>query len=136
MRVIGEFVCDRIDRYYYTELIGANSYDEGYVCGEGYTCLNAEELWEYGKGADLFGWHISDLKIYDKPKALSEFYPIKPKRVEKWVNKDDCAFCKYHRWGKNFTETCLLDKPEPICEYTPPLERPPQSWCKVEDLGE
>ena len=92
-KVIGEFVCDRIDRYYYTDLIGANSYDEGYVCGEGNTCLNAEELWEYGKGADLFGWHISDLKIYDKPKELSEFWTIKCTNCIKTITRPPQSWC-------------------------------------------
>lgn len=27
----------------------------------------------YGQGKTLYGWHIDDLKIYDKPKELSEF---------------------------------------------------------------
>lgn len=30
-------------------------------------------LWDYGKGATLYGWHISKLEIYDTPKQLSEF---------------------------------------------------------------
>ena len=136
-KVIGEFVCDKITDISVVVRNCNENYNEVYHNDECKgSCLTWKELQEYGKGKTLYGWHISDLKLYDKPKALSEFYPIKPKRVEKWVNKDDCAFCKYHRWGKNFTETCLLDKPEPICEYTPPLERPPQSWCYVESLGE
>ena len=27
----------------------------------------------YAKGKTLYGWHISDLRIYDTPKELSEF---------------------------------------------------------------
>lgn len=37
-------------------------------------CLNQPELIQYGKGKTLYGWHIADLKIYDNPKDLSEFY--------------------------------------------------------------
>ena len=44
-KVIGEFVCNKIDGGY-----------------------------EYGKGSPLYGWHITDLKIYEKAKELSEFY--------------------------------------------------------------
>lgn len=33
-----------------------------------------EKIDNYGKGKTLYGWHISDLKIYDKPRELSEFY--------------------------------------------------------------
>ena len=145
-KVIGEFVCDRIDRYYYTELIGRNSYDEGYAIGEGNPCLSYEEFMNYGKGNDLYGWHISQLKIYDKPKELSEFYLTKPKPMNKWTDNDYCQQCKYHKWigsmkdfaenGKPMREKCTLGKPEPICEYTPPITRPPQSWCYVEQLKE
>lgn len=31
-------------------------------------------LWDYGKGATLYGWHISKLEIYDTPKKLSKFF--------------------------------------------------------------
>ncbi|MEE0968718.1 MAG: hypothetical protein U0M06_05035 [Clostridia bacterium] len=37
-------------------------------------CLSAQELFDYiGIGKHLYGWHISDLVIYDKPKELGEF---------------------------------------------------------------
>ena len=35
--------------------------------------LNQEQLWNYGQGKTLYAWHIDDLKVYDKPKELSEF---------------------------------------------------------------
>ena len=35
--------------------------------------LNQEQLWNYGQGKILYAWHIDNLKIYDKPKELSEF---------------------------------------------------------------
>ena len=37
------------------------------------SCLTSEELLQYGKGKPLYGWHISDLEIYDKPRELGEF---------------------------------------------------------------
>ena len=62
---------------------------------------------DYGKGKPLYAWHIDKLKIYDKPKELSEFSTT------------------LHRMkGKEFRYTSHL------------LQRPPQSWCYVEDLGE
>ena len=36
-------------------------------------CLTMNEVLDYCKGQDLYGWYIDDLKIYDKPKDLSEF---------------------------------------------------------------
>jgi hypothetical protein len=52
------------------------SYDELNVCFwifDG-ARLKAKELYDYAKGKTVYGWHISDLKIYDTPKELGEFY--------------------------------------------------------------
>lgn len=70
-QVIGEFVCDRIDPIVRArEPYGLYDVDDDFVAQ---TCLANGALWDYGKGATLYGWHISDLKIYDTPKQLSEF---------------------------------------------------------------
>jgi len=38
------------------------------------TCLEDEvEISNYGKGKDLYAWHIKKLEIFDKPKDLQEF---------------------------------------------------------------
>ena len=81
-RVIGEFVCDGMDRYAKYGRVGdlphyMKSSPGGYPATEihHYSLqLTPHELEEYGKGAPLHGWHISDLVIYDKPKELNEFY--------------------------------------------------------------
>lgn len=42
-----------------------------------YTCLTDKQIIDYlGNGKTGYGWYISDLKIYDKPKELSEFNKI------------------------------------------------------------
>lgn len=62
-KVIGEYVCDEIYNIW-----------AGYAGNCGDDCLSYSEreayLGDYGMG---YGWHISDLKIYDAPKELSEF---------------------------------------------------------------
>ena len=115
-KVIGEFVCDRIELYYYTELIGTHSYEDGYLIGTGNPCLSYVEFLKYGKGDDLYGWHISDLKIYDKPKELSEF--IKP------CHYTDGTHCLEHKceYYDDYSGKCC-------CE----VERPPQSWQFVKN---
>lgn len=50
-----------------------------------------------------FGWHISNLRIYDTPRELREFYAV-----------------------PNEVEVALKAKPKPIT-------RPPQSWRYVEE---
>lgn len=64
--VVGEFVCDKI-----------------IVCGSGClkmlegvfdeSGLNISQIETYLDGKDGHFWHISNLKIYDDPKQLSEF---------------------------------------------------------------
>lgn len=63
-KVIGEFVCD--------EIITAEC---GCYCKlkSSETLLNALDLMDYADGKTVYGWHISDLVIYDTPKELSEF---------------------------------------------------------------
>lgn len=69
-KVIGEFICNKVDAYRFS------NYEAQYdVTHEEMSqmCLNHPELIAYGKGKPLYGLHISELKIYDKPKKLSEF---------------------------------------------------------------
>jgi len=124
-KVIGEFVCDRIDEYTAEfvndgdcyedvrrhwidddgeedfEIITSNGRDNPEDCELlKNSCLFYAELKKYiGENfhdIPFYGWHISDLKTYDKPKELSEFFTSMGKRPS----------------------------------YM--LERPPQSWCYVE----
>ena len=77
-KVIGEFVCDRVDKYDYAVIACAKFEVNGgeveerkrYNAG---ACLSAEEMFEYSGGKTLYGWRISDLKIYEQPKMLGEF---------------------------------------------------------------
>ena len=80
-KVIGEFICDKITEWKYLPDYEYDSEKIYYINskdGEN-TCLSYDEIEKYGKGKPLYGWHISDLKIYDKPKELSEFISSKPK---------------------------------------------------------
>lgn len=99
MKVIGEFVCDKIVEF-------ENSiYDEALRETVARSCVPMYDLLVYlGKQDYGFGWHISDLVIYDQPKELSEF----------------CSYDARIRVGENFY-------PMPTHEIT----RPPQSWCYV-----
>lgn len=71
-KVIGEYICDEIYTYNYLD---DGEYDILYRFPDHYekSCLNPDDLLTYGDGKTLYGWHISDLKIYDTPKELSEF---------------------------------------------------------------
>ena len=124
MSVIGEFVCD--------EIIVA---ELGSYCKIPLKAaqLDAIGLMDYADDKTVYGWHISDLKIYDKPKELSEFY--------KYTEYDDsskdirpCRFCEHNKfdWSEN-CEYCDIDFDGEHCFHLQ-LKRPPQSWCYVEEL--
>lgn len=63
--VIGEFVCDAILSH--CEMANAD-------LAEQMSCVRREKILEYSGGKEVFGWHISELEIYDTPKDLSDFY--------------------------------------------------------------
>ena len=75
-KVIGEFVCDSYIGW------GVNPLDGLYMIFPNelqQACLTGTEFEQYGNGKTLYGWHISALQIYDKPRELSEFHkPIMP----------------------------------------------------------
>ena len=80
------------------------------------SCLTWKELQDYGKGKPLYGWHISDLNVYDEPKELFDF-----------TNYDKYQVCKERNC---FSDNCW------ICDNNALLVRPMQSWGYVESLGE
>lgn len=74
-KVIGEFTCDRIDRLApANDPYGIYDIDDDYVLQ---TCLENGALWDYGHGTPLYGWHISDLRIYDEARDLGEFIGLR-----------------------------------------------------------
>ena len=75
-KVIGEFVCDYILEIT-PDIYGHHEY---FISDDDLnaSCLTTNDLWEYGSGETLYGWHISDLVIYDKPKEISEFAMTRP----------------------------------------------------------
>ena len=129
-KVIGDFVCDKIiewqydkcHQYYVEYPDDCTSYFPYLKCHSEATGLKCSALENYGKGKPLYGWHISDLKIYDKPKELREFYTIDES------GNDCCIACVHH-------ETSIEEMPCRTCtgerRY---LYRAPQSRCYVEEI--
>lgn len=112
-KVIGEFVCDEI----YVRPANVIYYGKGqedYLDLLKSACMTEREVLDYMGGQfnrDTYFWHVTDLKIYDKPKELGEFRTIKCTN-----KKGSCSDCKI--------------KPDCI-KY---LTRPPQSWQYVEEI--
>lgn len=113
-KVIGEFTCDRI--------FSINVFDNGSIQNWLFehmerSCLTYEELADYiGNGKTGYGWHISDLLIYDQPRELTAFRRACP---NSWY----CESCAMY-WENN--GTCGNES-----LY---IKRPPQSWCYVEAM--
>lgn len=63
-KVIGEFVCDLIGLH--PEIDVPSS------------CVPIEELKKYANGKMLARWHISDVKIYVRPRELRDFGKTRP----------------------------------------------------------
>ena len=109
-KVIGDFVCDEVYEWKYDYCDGVDIDDDLILD----TCLDREDINIYAKGKTLYGWHISELKIYDKPKPIMQFY--KPCPIE-WKN---CPVCEFY---SKYTGTCMNN-----------IDRPPQSFCYVDEL--
>lgn len=116
-KIIGEFECDEIQI-----LLQCNS---GLVAEK--ACISRREFFSYlgipyethgGYWAKAYGWHITDLKIYDAPKELGEFKKDGYMTEEQWLYAlYPNTHCHYAAWAKRFEIT-----------------RPPQSWCYVKEL--
>ena len=110
-KVIGEFICKKVDKI--STAVG------GYMINNdiAYTnrvangsCLYFDDLKKYLGSKIGYAWHISELKIYDKPRELGEFRTIKCTK-----EKGSCSDC-------DIKPNCI--------KY---ITRPPQSWFYVEE---
>lgn len=114
-KVIGKFVCDRI--YDITPHCDIPTFVNRYECvweyGEAEHCLSFDELKAYLNTKNGYGWHISNLVIYDEPEELFEFLNYEKYQV---CVERDC-----------FSDNCW------ICPNNAIVVRPPQSWCYVEE---
>lgn len=113
-KVIGEFVCDRIEffdsaasEFAYAvapsdiPCVMPMSEDKAMKICNKQGCLSDDDVISYFGDEDwkAYFWHISDLKIYDEPRELGEF----------------------HHCGEGY-------------HFNPAVIKPPQSWCYVEEL--
>lgn len=113
-KVIGEFVCDKILDIF----ISCSDHNMNGLPFP-FTGLTDREIMDYlGNGKTGYGWHISDILIYDKPKNMSEF-------------RKHCAndfYCESCAMFSSFSEKC---KNSALV-----VSKAPQSWCYVEELKE
>ena len=101
-KVIGEFVCDEI----FPIRVFENGSIQDYDCHNmERSCVHYYDISEYiGNNKTGYGWHISDLVIYDESKPINEF-------VSASILNTNC-------FGRHLKR----------------LDSPPQSWCYVEEV--
>ena len=126
--VCGEFTCNHI--YQYTTMAIKDSTD---ICDEDMerlSCLTHRELVDYEASSmkeeglwysGLYGWRIADLKIYDEPRNVSDF---KIGDACPFLGRNGCSY-EFHCFRAGKTKRCG--------NY---LDKPPQSWCYVQNLEE
>lgn len=112
-KVIGEFVCDHIMGH--CEMANAD-------LAEQQSYVRRGDVFKYSGGSEVFGWHISDLVIYDKPKDLCEFYKVGT------LNASDWEYQLYDGSGDPSRRSYASYL------FTRAIRKPPQSWCYVEEL--
>lgn len=118
MKVIGEFICDKV--YNLVNAFGGIMFADENLnqldpqLFRDMSCLTDEQTADYLGEKDGYGWHISELKFYDKPKPIMQFY--KPCPIE-WKN---CPVCEFY---SNYTGCCMNN-----------INRPPQSYMYVEEV--
>lgn len=107
-KVVNEWICDNITTWRICMGIPAHLPKAA--------CISSGEIYEYSKHGlkDISEMHISNLKIYDKPKEISEF--------KRWNRKEENVPCSEVKW--------LFPRCKDCSECN--LTRPPQSWCYVE----
>lgn len=116
-KVIGEFVCDKV----YEIVNGKSSFfcngatrsETNLVATQ--SCLDFYDMAAYLGDKNGCGWHISDLKIYDKPKELGEFYTT--------CKEKSCQMCDAEREY----DVCAFGRKIPVT-------RAPSNWQYVEEL--
>ena len=120
-QVIGEFVCDKVVRTCGWRLRGDTQQCAKRTVAEAelpkLACLEIDEIVDYAgsENREVVGWHISELKIYDKPRELSELYHA--------CDTGDKVLCE--NCDQRFNRFCNGRK------Y---IKRAPQSWCYVEEV--
>lgn len=117
--VIGEFICDTFitDKTFgHDALFNAAA------------CMSVSEAMNYSAGKEIYGWHISDLTIYDRAKKLRDF-----RKICKYRNED--GSCQYRKIGCDRAKFDFNpDGSVNLADCLDHMARPPQSWCYVEEL--
>ncbi len=116
-KVVNEWVCDYIIGH--CEMANAD-------IAEQRGCVKRELILDYSNGKEVFGMHISNLKMFETPRALGEFKYLPYKECDL-----PCEKCKYAVAVECGPTPYWRRRTEYECERN--IKRPPMSWCYVEE---
>ncbi len=122
-----EFICDKsicLD-YYPQDYTGMPGKFSEMICKE--SCLSYDEIMAYKKEKLAYGWHISNLKVYDNPRELSEFRRECPNYKDLpaygYVN---CNQCRYSYTINRFIKCQIAGNIPVFCA--------PQSYMYIKEV--
>lgn len=119
--VVGEFTCDGYDRF---TPVGTGSVRFKRFRALHDTCMSIEEICNLANGEPVFGWRISDLRMYTEPVRMNQFY-------EPCIH--DCGTCDFLCYDAHDE---MPGRGEWYCGKgdIPSELQPPTDWCYVEKL--
>lgn len=143
--VIGEFICRRMHYFRVSTADWRAHLKKRYhlTWGEvSRTGMTHWQLTKYGEGKPLYGLEISDLKIYDIPRELSEFCYAKAPSMDE-LEEELCNYCAPTEYGEhkeyhtpNGVYMCegrhCSEAYEALLEENYMIVHPPRSFCRVE----
>lgn len=147
-RVIGEFLCDNVSVIFDTNGNPKNYMTDILPSAMQKTALSYDEFGAYvGNRADknsIYGWNITDIKIYEEPKSLCEFHKYGAPDMES-LAEELCEYCNDTAYGRHRSYVCpsgyvscegrFCDKAyEQYLDDNFSIVSPPKSWIYVEEL--
>lgn len=128
--VVGEFICKEIVPI----KVFGNGLIQNYVgYGIHRSCVPYDDIVKYiGNGCSGYGWRISNLKIYDKPKEVTKFY--KPCITPEYPYCPNCPVGGEYISDEELEALAEFGECNTEWYCNNVVKKPPQSWCYVEEL--
>lgn len=124
--VFAEFVCD--------EIVPIRVFENGSIQNWNHyelasACIPYDEMSFYiGWGRLGYGWHISNLIVYDQPKEIGSFMRFSENGERPCEKGQRCEYA-YFDHSEN-CKACEIDFDGQSCPRMK-VQAPPQSWCYV-----
>lgn len=132
-KVIGEFVCKKIEPF------TPDSQDDSELLSKiiEKSLLSFSDLVNYkGNAPILYGWHISELIIYNQPIEMSDFETIDSEKVKHCQYRQRVYQNPDFNNGGQLYGSSYCKKQEDWCSkcYKKVLQKAPAQWCYVDKI--